>query len=251
VVIGGRNDSHSVYGDKVSPRASARYLIAGSGTIIRASAGEAFRAPTLNDLYWSFDGFEQGNPNLKPETSKEYEGGIEQPFGKGNLVKFTAFERKVKDLIQWLPDANFIYSPVNIGKARITGYEAEVKLVPVEKLTWAVNYTYMDPVDETTGEKIYDVIPQSQIKSYLSLSLFSVMNLYIEGRSVRNYVKPGESSWQYEVADAKVTMPISLGRHVKGEIFIGEKNIFNRKYSTVKGYPMPPAEVSGGIALRF
>ena len=251
VVIGGRNDSHSVYGDKFSPRASARYLIAGSGTIIRASAGEAFRAPTLNDLYWSFDGFEQGNPNLKPETSKEYEGGIEQPFGKGNSVKFTAFERKVKDLIQWLPDANFIYSPVNIGKARITGYEAEVKLVPVEQLTWAVNYTYMDPVDETTGEKIYYVIPQSQIKSYVNVSLFSIMNLYIEGRVVRNYVKPGESSWQYEVADAKVTMPISLGQHVKAEVFIGVKNIFDRKYSTVKGYPMPPAEVSGGIALQF
>ncbi len=251
VVIGGRNDSHSVYGDKFSPRASARYLIAGPGTIIRASAGEAFRAPTLNDLYWSFDGFAMGNANLQPETSKEYEGGVEQPFGKGNSVKLTAFERKVKDLIQWQPDANFVYGPVNIGKARITGYEAEVKLVPVEQLTWAVNYTYMDPVDETTGEKIYYVIPQSQIKSYMNLSLFSLMNLYIEGRMVKNYVKPGESSWQYEVVDAKVTMPVSLGQHIKAEVFIGEKNIFNRKYSTIKGYPMPPAEVSGGIALQF
>jgi len=251
VVIGGRNDSHSVYGDKFSPRVSARYLIAGPGTIIRASAGEAFRAPTLNDLYWSFDGFAMGNANLKPETSKEYEGGVEQPFGKGNSVKVIAFERKVKDLIQWQPDANFIYSPVNIGKARITGYEAEVKLVPVEQLTWAVNYTYMDPVDETTGEKIYYVIPQRQIKSYVNLSLFSIMNLYIESRIVRNYVKPGEPSWQYEVVDAKVTMPVSLGQHMKAEVFIGEKNIFNRKYSTVKGYPMPPAEVSGGIALQF
>ena len=251
LVLGGRNDSHSVYGDKFSPRASARYLIAGPGTIIRASAGEAFRAPTLNDLYWMFDGFEQGNPNLKPETSKEYEGGIEQPFGKGNSIKVTAFERKVKDLIQWLPDANFLYSPVNIGKARVTGYEAEAKLVPIEQLTWAVNYTYMDPVDEISGEKIYYVIPETQIKSYVNLSLFSVMNLYLEGRIVKNYVKPGESPWQYEVADAKASMPVSLGQHVKGEVFIGEKNIFNRKYSTVKGYPMPPTEVSGGVAVRF
>lgn len=251
VVIGGRNDSHSVYGDKFSPRASARYLIAGSGTIIRASAGDAFRAPTLNDLYWSFDGFEVGNPNLKPETSKEYEGGVEQPFGKGNTVKLTAFERKVKDLIQWQPDANFVYSPVNIGKARITGYEAEAKLVPVEQLTWAVNYTYLDPVDEITGEKIYYVIPETQIKSYMNLSLFSKTNLYIEGRIVKNYVKPGESSWQYEVADAKITQPVSFGQHMKGEAFIGEKNIFGRQYSTVKGYPMPRAEVFGGVAVRF
>ncbi len=73
----------------------------------------------------------------------------------------------------------------------------------------------------------------------------------MKAESVKNYVKPGEPSWQYEVADAKVTMPVSLGQHMKAEVFIGEKNIFNRKYSTVKGYPMPPAEVSGGIALQF
>ena len=250
VVIGGRNDSHSVYGDKFSPRASARYLVAGTGTIIRASAGEAFRAPTFNDLYWS-DSYSVGNPNLKPETSKEYEGGIEQPFGKGNSVKVTAFERKVKDLIQWQPDANFVYSPVNIGKARITGYEAEAKLVPVEQLTWAVNYTYLDPVDETTGEKIYYVIPESQLKSYINLVLPSKTNIYLEGRMVRNYVKPGESAWQYEVADAKITQPVSFGQNTKGEVFIGEKNIFNRQYSTAKGYPMPPAEVFGGVTVKF
>jgi vitamin B12 transporter len=251
VVIGGRNDSHSVYGDKISPRVSARYLIDGPGTIIRVSAGKAFRAPTLNDLYWAFDGFEQGNPNLKPETSVEYEGGIEQPFGKGNSVKLTAFERKVKDLIQWQPDENFIYSPVNIGRARISGYEVEVKVVPLERVSWAVNFSYMDPVDETTGEKIYYVIPETQIKSYVSISLFSLVTLYVEGRIVRNYVKPEESSWQYEVVDAKLTMPVSLGQHIKGEAFIGEKNVFNRKYSTLKGYPMPPAEVSGGLTLQF
>jgi vitamin B12 transporter len=251
VVVGGRNDNHSVYGNKISPRISARYLVDGLGTIIRASAGKAFRAPTLNDLYWSFDGFEQGNPDLTPETSVEYEGGIEQPLGTGNSVKFTAFERKVKDLIQWQPDDNFIYSPKNIGRARITGYEVEVKVVPIELLTWAVNLAYTDPVDETTGEKIYYVIPETQFKSYVNVSLFSLVSIYVEGRIVRNYVKPDEPSWQYEVVDAKASMPVSLGQHIKGEVFIGEKNIFNRRYSTVKGYPMPPAEVSGGLTVQF
>ncbi len=254
VVLGGRYDSHSVYGDKFSPRASARYLVAGAGTIIRASAGEAFRAPTLNDLYWAFDGFEQGNPDLKPESSTEYEGGVEQPFGKGNSVKFTAFERKVKDLIQWEsgPAPTYIYSPVNIGKARITGYEAETKFTLLEQFIWALNYTYLNPRDEDTGSYIPNV-PAEQLKSYVNLTLPTKTNLYVEGRYVRNYVQTASTnpSQHYTVADAKISQPVPLGRNVTGEIFAGIKNMFNRQYEVVAGYPMPPAEVYGGMSLKF
>ncbi len=254
VVLGGRNDSHSVYGDKFSPKASVRYLIAGVGTIIRASAGEAFRAPTLNDLFWPFDGFEVGNPNLKPETSTEYEAGIEQPFGTGNAIKFTAFERKVKDMIQWQPGPapDFIYSPVNIGRARITGYEAESKLAFFSRLVWVVNYTYLDPVDETTGSKIYNVIPSDQLKSYINLALPTKTNVYVEGRMVRNYTQPpSPPSSHYTVVDGKITQEIAFSQRVKGNVFFGEKNIFNRQYQVVGGYPMPPAEVYGGVSVQF
>ena len=252
IVIGGRNDSHSVYGDKFSPKASARYLLSNTGTIIRASAGEAFRAPTLNELFWAFDGFEQGNPNLKPETSKEYEAGIEQPFGKGNSVKFTYFERKIDDLIQWLPNSSFIYSPINIGKARITGSETEVKLVPFEPLTWAVNYTYMKAVDETTGLYVYN-IPAEQLKSYVNLTLPTKTNIYIEGRYVRNYSQPAlpNPSQHYTVVDAKILQPVKLGEKMECDVFFGVKNLFNRQYQVLAGYPAAPEEVYGGVSVRF
>jgi outer membrane cobalamin receptor len=252
VVIGGRNDSHSVYGDKFSPKVSARYLFSGTGTIIRASAGEAFRAPTLNELFWAFDGFEVGNPNLKPETSTEYEAGIEQPFGKGNSVKFTYFERKVDDLIQWLPNSSFIYSPSNIGKAKITGSETEVKLVPFEPLTWAVNYTYMKAVDETTGLYVYN-IPAEQLKSYVNLTLPTKTNIYVEGRYVRNYSQPAlpNPSHHYTVVDAKILQPVKLGKKMECDVFFGVKNLFNRQYQVLAGYPAAPEEVYGGVSVRF
>jgi outer membrane cobalamin receptor len=252
VVIGGRNDKHSVYGDKFSPKASARYLFSSTGTIVRASAGQAFRAPTLNELFWTFDGFEQGNPNLKPETSKEYEAGIEQPFGKGNSVKFTYFERKVDDLIQWLPNSSFIYSPINIGKARITGSETEVKLVPFEPLTWAVNYTYLRAVDEGTGLYVYNV-PAEQLKSYLNLTLPTKTNLYIEGRYVKNYSQPAlpNPSLHYTVVDAKILQPVKLGEKMACDVFFGVKNLFNRQYQVIAGYPAAPEEVYGGVSVRF
>jgi vitamin B12 transporter len=256
VVIGGRNDSHSVYGDKFSPKASARYLFPSTGTIIRVSAGQAFRAPTLNELYWSFDGFAVGNPDLKPETSREYEAGIEQPFGKGNSVKFTYFERKVDDLIQWLPenpaDITSPYKPINIGKARITGSESEIKLVPFELLTWVINYTYMKAVDEATGVYVYN-IPAEQFKSYINLTLPTKTNLYIEGRYVRNYSQPQlpNPSLHYTVVDAKILQPVRLGEKTGCDVFFGVKNMFNRQYQAIAGYPAAPQEVYGGVSFRF
>ena len=256
VVLGGRNDSHSVYGDKFSPKVSARYLFSNTGTIVRASAGQAFRAPTLNELFWSFDGFEVGNPDLKPETSKEYEAGIEQPLGKGNSVKFTFFERKVDDLIQWLPEnpANIFspYKPINIGKARISGSEYEVKLIPFEPLTWAVNYTYTKAVDETTGLYVYN-IPAAQLKSFVNLTLPTKTNIYIEGRNVRNYSQPElpNPTRHYTVADAKILQPVKLGEKLECDVFFGVKNMFNRQYQVLAGYPAAPEEVYGGVSVRF
>jgi outer membrane cobalamin receptor len=252
IVIGGRHDSHSLYGDKFSPRASARYLFTGSGTIIRTSAGKAFRAPTFNDLYWPDTGWAVGNPNLRPETSKEYEGGIEQPLGKGNAIKLTAFERKVKNLIDWqLDPLTFKYSPVNIGRARIRGSEYEAKVSPAEFVTIALNYTYMNAVDEVTGEKIYYTIPKSQTKGSLILSLPTLTTIALEGRAVENYVKAGESEWKYSVFDGKVTQTVLTRGDMKGEVFAGIKNAFDRKYETVKDYPMPPREIYGGVSVQF
>lgn len=251
VVLGGRYDSHSVYGDQVNPRASARYLISGTGTVIRTSAGRSFRAPTLNNLYWSDAWGNIGNPDLRPETAKEYEAGIEQPLGKGTSMKVTGFNRKVKDLIDWQEYAPFQYTPVNIGRATIKGLEAETRIRLAEPLEWAINYTYINPVDETTGNKIYYNIPRTQVKSSLNISVGAKMDVYLEGRMVENYVKPGEAEWKHSVMDAKVTRKVFSGSKGTGQVFFGMNNIFDRKYQVVRNYPMPPKEIYGGVSMQF
>jgi len=246
VVIGTRRDSHSVYGDKTSPRTSARYFISGTGTIIRASYGESFRGPTFNDLYWS-DAWSHGNPNLKPESSKETEGSIEQTFGAGASVKVSGYERNVKDLIDWRFDV-FPMRPENIGKALIRGYEGEAKFPLSADTTIAANYAYTNPVDELTGEKIYYTIPKTQLKGILSIALDSATHLSLERRQVVNYVKPGENDWRYTVMDAKISQTFTSKR---GELFFGMKNIFDRRYEIARGYLMPPKEIYGGASILF
>ncbi len=253
LVLGAREDSSSTFGSELSPRVSARYIISDTRTIIRASWGKAFRAPTLNELFWQFDGFEQGNPNLQPEIAREYEAGIEQPFGKRNSIRFTYFGRKVSDLIVWTVDpTTFIYSPINVGSARIAGGESELKLAPFEPVTWAINYTYMNAVDQSTGGYIQG-IPATQVKSYLDMTLPSKTKVYVEGRYVRNYIVPGvpNPTREYTVADAKVSQPVVLSQKVKTEVYAGVKNMTNRQYEVNAGYPMPGREWYGGLSAAF
>jgi vitamin B12 transporter len=258
VVLGGRNDTHSKFGSEWSPKASARYLNAQSGTIVRASYGKSFRAPTLNDLYYTDAFGNVGNPDLQPEHAEEYEGGIEQQFGKGNSIKFTAFRRRVKDLIAWVvPDPvnnPFAYSPANVGRARISGTETELHFVASQSFSGNINYTLMFPVDESTGERLYSDtshIPAQQLGGTLQIALDAQTVLSLDGRSVRNYVRSGDPKWNYDTLDGKITDTISSQKDSKTEVFVGMKNIFNRRYETVKGYPMPPQVLYGGITASF
>ena len=256
LIVGDRYDKHSVYGGKWSPKASARYLNAGSGTIIRASIGNSFRAPTLNDLYF-MDAFgDVGNPNLQPETAVEYEGGIEQALGAGNSIKFTAFNRRVKDLIVWAPTSPgaFTYTPMNIGRARVSGTETELHFAVSQILNGNINYTLTFPVDETTGDRIFtdaSHIPAQKLAGTLWLSLDAKTALTLEGESVRNYVEPGSPKWDYYVLDGKITDTVISQNNLKVQAFIGLRNIFNRQYETVQGYPMPPQEFYGGMTASF
>lgn len=248
IVIGGRQDDHSVYESKFSPKVSGRYTFKGTATILRASYGESFRAPTFNDLYFNTS-WAVGDPNLKPESAKEYEVSVEQQFGKDVTVKLAGFDRKVTDLIQWNWWDFYPMKPENIGKAHIKGYEAEAAYRIAAALSLMVNYTYINPVDEITGQKIYYTIPRKQLKGGLTVFPEKSIYLTVEGRAVENYVKPGEPAWRYSVYDAKIAE--KMAKWAGAEFFFAVTNIFGRKYETVQGYPMPPKEIRSGVSFSF
>src|SRR3546814_5845578 len=64
-VTGGvRNDDHDDFGSHTSVGANAALALA-TGTTLRASYAEGFKAPTLFQLHGSY-----GTPSLEPETAK-------------------------------------------------------------------------------------------------------------------------------------------------------------------------------------
>ncbi|MGH7408350.1 MAG: TonB-dependent receptor plug domain-containing protein, partial [Candidatus Methylomirabilales bacterium] len=143
-----RVDDHSRFGNHGTGQVSGVYQLAATGTALRAGYGTAFRAPTLNDLF--FPGF--SNPNLQPERSRTWEAGVEQRlFGNRATLSATTFYTQFTDLIQF----DFVtFTPQNIGSARSKGVEAAVEIRPLEGLSLKGTYTFTEPIDRITRQPL-------------------------------------------------------------------------------------------------
>src|SRR5262249_19073636 len=81
-----RRDAVRREGEVTTWRAGATYVVPATGTKLDLTAGTAFKAPTLADLFVSFPAFGFfANPDLKPERSRGYDLGFEQPLDSGRF----------------------------------------------------------------------------------------------------------------------------------------------------------------------
>jgi len=89
-----------------------------------ASYGTAFKAPTFNDAFFPFmdfglGGTYQGNPNLKPEKSRNKEISLAYANTTQKLSA-TAYHNEIENLIL-ISQGIFNDSPINLGSATIKG----------------------------------------------------------------------------------------------------------------------------------
>ncbi len=152
---GRRDEDNDVFGSVPTHRAGLAFLLREIGSKLRASWGEGFRAPTINDLF--FPGF--GNPNLKPERSDSWEVGVDQSLWKNRIrLGATYFENKFSNLIQFrLINGQFL--PVNVAKAWTEGVEFTSALEVLDNLFLTANYTYTNSKDLTTGQPLRRIVP--------------------------------------------------------------------------------------------
>jgi vitamin B12 transporter len=91
---------------------------------VRASAGTGFKEPRFYEQFAT--GFVKGNPDLEPETSRSFEGGLELSRGASSLSA-TYFAQRFRNLIQYVGmpatanDPNYL----NLAGARANGLEIE------------------------------------------------------------------------------------------------------------------------------
>ena len=139
-----RYDDNSRFGNKVTYHIAPAWLIAATGTKLKASFGTGFKAPSLQELFGGFG----ANPLLKPETSTGYDAGFEQSLWDKVSGGATWFHNDIKNLIVNGPPPNFTYG--NIGRARTQGAEVFIAWKALDTLALRADYTYTDAIDAAT-----------------------------------------------------------------------------------------------------
>ena len=164
-----RFDHNSAFGSKVTYKLGNTYKLS-DNTRLKFNVGTAYRAPTEAELYmnwhhtpvstpaFNMNVYVTGNPNLKPETSYNFDFGLEAESKSGRSSgKLTYFHSKFDDLINsqstttrvpgFPASVNVVSQYVNVDSAEIQGAEAEFKQKLGKNFTLRSTYTYTDAKD--------------------------------------------------------------------------------------------------------
>ncbi|MGM9539238.1 TonB-dependent receptor plug domain-containing protein [Anaerovibrio sp.] len=163
-----RFDHNSAFGNKMTYKLGNTFYIS-DNTRLKLNLGTAYRAPTEAELYMNWEhtpvstpGMRmevhvKGNPDLKPETSYNFDIGLEAENNHGGSGKVTYFHSKYSDLIAL--KSTSVFTPgmpmtmvvtsmyENINTAEIQGVEAEYKQKLGKYFTLRGTYAYTDAKD--------------------------------------------------------------------------------------------------------
>lgn len=255
---GVRYDDHRSFGSHTTFGANAALDL--GRTILRASYAEGFKAPTLFQLKSDF-----GNPDLKPETARSFDAGIEQHLIGDTLVaSATFFHRRTRDQIDFTVCTTAI--PVcaggarpfgtydNIARASAEGVELALALQPTEALRIDAAYTYVDAENRTPGDPDFGKTLARRPKSSLAVSAdYAAGHGFSFGATLRqvsdSFDDPGHFTRLdgYALADLRAAWAFDRRFDLYGRI----ENLFDARYQTAAGYGTPGRAAYAGVRARF
>lgn len=166
------------YQDQVTWRLGGSWQVF-ENTRIRSGLGEAFRTPTLLDLYGTSFGL--GNPNLKAEESLGWDFGVEQEWMNDHRVQLTYFENSIENQIQTTFAFPISPPPVNLpGKTRTSGVEFAADGPITEKVKYYFSWTWLGDSLQDQPENTATASLQYQATEKL---LLGVGSSYVDTRS--------------------------------------------------------------------
>jgi len=141
--VGAREQLYTAGREEFSPSVSGAYWV-NARLKLRASASHGFRLPDYTELYYS-DPVHQGNPNLTPESSWSYEGGVQFALGHGVTVDAGVFTHRDRNVIDYARSAtappNTPYAAENIQSLNFTGAELLLRWQVARQQRIELSYT--------------------------------------------------------------------------------------------------------------
>ncbi len=237
---------------------------------LRVNYGEAFKMPAADQLaadYASFMGKMKGNPNLDPEKSKTYEGGIDIYRGALNS-SLTYFHTDFDDKIETYTTSGGDTSWKNTKGASIEGIEGQFSYDVGSSLSLNyhikpyINFVYLTKYkdDNTNQDLKYTEKYHASYGITITDSKGLTANLnfaYTGEKKIDDYQssawpKPVITTGGFTIADLNISKKIINFKNY-GDITLKAsiKNLFNKEYAYVQGYPMPGRSFFLGIKYDF
>jgi vitamin B12 transporter len=255
LTAGLRHDDHDTFGNKTLGQAAAALALNDGATILRASFGQGFKAPTLFQLYSNF-----GNLSLKPEQADSWDAGVEHNFNESLMVSAIGFARKTKNQIDFAgcpgnpfcrPATFGVYD--NIARTKAKGLELAA-MAKLDAFSAQANYTYTDTENTSPGNINRGKVLARRPKTTANLWLNYLWPMEVStGLGVRHIGKSFDNAANsfrledYTVVDLRASWPVSDTVELYGRI----ENLFDKTYVTVRDYGAPGRGAFGGIRARF
>lgn len=260
LTLGARVDRHEEFGTEPTFRGAAAYRIDRTNTVLRASVGTGFKAPSLTELFDA--SFGSNNPDLDPEESFGFDVGIEQGFWNDRgRVGVAYFYNEIDDMIVTVFDpVTFLFVNENVEEVETQGAEAFASLEPIENLELRVTYTYTDtqaqeaasfgireggrllrrPLNTASAEAIYRFLDN---RAHVALTY-----LYVGERKDLDPVT-------FETLDADDYQTVDIAASFRPiedlRLFGRVENVFDEDYEDVLGFNAPGVGVFGGASYTF
>ncbi|HET9605486.1 MAG TPA: TonB-dependent receptor [Nitrospira sp.] len=248
----------------VNPKLSSAYQI--SETLrLGASVYQAFRVPTLNELYrgFGFGGFAfLPNDQLRPERLTGFDVKAEGELLPNRSLRWrlSAHRDEIKDQILFVTQSPLAAQRQNVGRTLATGGAVDLSYQVFPLLSLNLGYAYVDSVilnfpgsPDREGKRVPNVSP-SQVTMGATAGRPDLLELVILGRYL---------SRQY--ADDANTQPVagffaldaSLQHEVRRGIrlLLTGENLTDRQYIATQTGPVKtlgsPLLIMGGVRAEF
>ncbi|WP_019831540.1 TonB-dependent receptor plug domain-containing protein [Sphingomonas sp. PR090111-T3T-6A] len=260
---GVRHDHYTSYGGRFLFSGGAAWKLP-TGTILRASYGEGFKAPSLYQLYSQY-----GNPTLKPAKSTGWEAGVEQHLWAERITLSAAyFERRTRQQIIF-NSCDFVSADplcltpgtgvprfgyyLNLARAVAHGVELTGSVKATDRLTLDGNYSWTMAEDRSPGATHGNWLPRrpreeanGSVSYRWPLDISTTVAVRWAGHSFDDTANLTRLAG-YTLVDLRAEVPVA-GRFT---LFARAENLLDKHYETAFQFGSLGRSVYGGVRARL
>ncbi len=243
--VGSRLNNHSEYGSQWVYTVNPSYVMKREKGYLKffGSYATAFITPSLTQLFGQFG----ANPELKPETNRTIEAGMEYAITSKMRASMVYFGRREENFV-FFDNRSFLYG--NAADAtRAAGVELEISYTPLKDLSLQANYTFTErkgdnairipkhKLNATAGVQVSEAFYASLTYAYTGRRMDTDFNTFTD--------VPLE---HFSLAGAYFSYDLLQDRL---KLFLRGENLLNKEFTEVLGFTTTGRNLQMGFNLQF